>query len=110
MNLSAQEIKRILSSEGTINTPLIIDNISVDSRSMQNKDNTLFFALSGPSYNAHQFIPDLIARGVHSFVVSEMPETEFSNANFLLVPNVLQALQKLATYYRSLFDFPVVGL
>lgn len=57
MNLSVQEIKNILKAEGTLNSNQFIDTISVDSRSLQNKENTLFFALSGPNYNAHQFIP-----------------------------------------------------
>ncbi len=110
MNLSVHEIKNILKAEGTLNSALTIDTISVDSRSLQNKENTLFFALSGPNYNAHQFIPDLVSRGVHSFVVTEIPEKTFLNTNFLVVDNVLQALQQLAIYYRSLFDFPVVGI
>lgn len=110
MNLAVHEIKNILNAEGTINSAQIIDTISVDSRSLQNKENTLFFALSGPNYNAQQFIPDLVSRGVHSFVVTEMPENPFPNANFLVVDNVLFALQQLAIYYRSIFDFPVVGI
>lgn len=110
MNLAVHEIKNILNAEGTINSAQIIDTISVDSRSLQNKENTLFFALSGPNYNAQQFIPDLVSRGVQSFVVTEMPENPFPNANFLVVDNVLFALQQLAIYYRSIFDFPVVGI
>ena len=110
MNLSVQEIKNILKAEGTLNSNQFIDTISVDSRSLQNKENTLFFALSGPNYNAHQFIPDLISRGVHSFVVSVAPQEFVEDANFLVVDNVLIALQQLAVYYRSLFEFPVVGI
>lgn len=110
MNLSVQEIKTILKAEGIINSALTIDTISVDSRSLQNKENTLFFALSGPNYNAHQFIPDLVARGVQNFVVSEIPTQHFAHTNFLVVANVLRALQQLAVYYRSLFDIPVVGI
>ena len=41
-----------------------IDTISIDSRSMQNNQHTLFFALSGPNYDAHHYIPELIAQGV----------------------------------------------
>ena len=52
MNLAVHEIKNILNAEGTINSAQIIDTISVDSRSLQNKENTLFFALSVPNYNA----------------------------------------------------------
>ena len=110
MNLSVREIKSILKAEGTINSANIIDTISIDSRSMQNKENTLFFALSGPNYDAHQFIPDLIERGVQNFVVSQMPNGNFPDTNFLLVSNTLQALQQLAIYYRSTFNFPVVGI
>lgn len=110
MNLSVLEIKNILKTEEISNSAGTIDTISIDSRSLQNKENTLFFALSGPNYNAHQFIPELVARGVQNFVVSEMPLQNFPNTNFFVVPNALVALQELAIYYRSLFNFPVVGI
>ena len=39
-----------------------IDTISIDSRSSQNNENTLFFALVGPNHDAHIYIEELIKK------------------------------------------------
>ena len=87
-----------------------IDNISIDSRSLQNNENTLFFALSGPNNDAHRFIPELIAKGARFFVVSDIPASVKNDANFILVGNTLVALQQFAAWHRSQFSFPVIGI
>ncbi len=91
-------------------TDVFIDHISIDSRSLQNGSQTLFFALAGINNDAHLFIPDLIEKGVQNFVVQCVPEGFADKANFLLVANTLEALQEFAAYYRNLFHFPVIGL
>ncbi len=93
-----------------IHPEAIIDNISIDSRSLQNNEHTLFFALIGPNNDAHHYIKDLIAIGVQNFVVTHVPEDCENQANFLVVKNTLVALQQFAAYYRSLFHFPIIGL
>jgi UDP-N-acetylmuramyl pentapeptide synthase len=44
-----------------------IDNISIDSRSLQNNAGTLFFALSGQNRDGHEYINALIYKGVMNF-------------------------------------------
>ncbi len=88
----------------------VIDAISIDSRSLQNGENTLFFAISGPNNDGHTYIEELIAKGVRHFVVTHIPEDMEGKADFLIVENTLEALQKFASYYRSLFDFPIIGI
>jgi Alr-MurF fusion protein len=88
----------------------IIDSISIDSRSLQNDSNTLFFAISGPNHNGHEYIEDLISKKVQHFVVEYIPENLNDKANFLIVENTLVAFQKFATFYRSQFDFPIIGI
>ena len=85
-----------------------IDNVSIDSRSLQNNAGTLFFALSGQNRDGHQYITSLIEKGVVNFVVSHIPATATGKANFFVVDNTLTALQDFAIYYRNLYDFPVV--
>ncbi len=87
-----------------------IDSVSIDSRSLQNGSHTLFFALVGPNNDAHLYIKDLIGKGVQNFVVTHIPEDCLGQANFLIVKNTVSALQDFAAYYRSLFDFPIIGL
>ncbi|WP_293870609.1 bifunctional UDP-N-acetylmuramoyl-tripeptide:D-alanyl-D-alanine ligase/alanine racemase [Flavobacterium sp.] len=92
------------------NDVAIIDGISIDSRSLQNDENTLFFCLKGPNHDGHEFIEELIFKGVQYFVVTHIPQSFEENANFLVVENTLDALQKFAKYYRSLFEFPIIGI
>ncbi|NNT71259.1 bifunctional UDP-N-acetylmuramoyl-tripeptide:D-alanyl-D-alanine ligase/alanine racemase [Flavobacterium sp. IMCC34852] len=92
------------------NDVAVIDAISIDSRSLQNGENTLFFAISGPNNDGHSYIEELIEKGVKHFVVTHIPEKVSGKANFLVVENTLEALQKFASYYRSLFDFPIIGI
>lgn len=92
------------------NETAIVDSISIDSRSLQNDENTLFFALYGPNHDGHLFIEELIAKGVSHFVVRKIPEGLELRAKFLIVEDTLDALQKFAAYYRSQFDFPIIGI
>jgi UDP-N-acetylmuramyl pentapeptide synthase len=89
---------------------IFVDHISIDSRSLQNGSQTLFFALTGVNNDAHLYIPELIEKGVQNFVVQYIPENYSGKANFLIVKNSLDALQEFASYYRDLFDFPIIGL
>ena len=92
------------------NDVAVIDTISIDSRSLQNGENTLFFAITGPNHDGHNYIEELINKGVLHFVVTQIPKAVEEKANFLVVENTLEALQKFASYYRSLFDFPIIGI
>ena len=92
------------------NANLAVDTIAIDSRSLQNGPQTLFFALVGANNDAHQYIKDLIATGVQNFVVTHIPEECEGKANFFVVENTLAALQQFAANYRSLFNFPIIGL
>ncbi|MBF4515029.1 bifunctional UDP-N-acetylmuramoyl-tripeptide:D-alanyl-D-alanine ligase/alanine racemase [Flavobacterium sp. ANB] len=91
-------------------TDIFIDHISIDSRSLQNGSQTLFFALSGINNDAHLYIPELIEKGVQNFVVQYIPDNYEQKANFLVVNDSLKALQEFAGYYRDLFGFPIIGL
>lgn len=87
-----------------------IDNIAIDSRSLQNNEGTLFFALKGPNYDAHLYIEDLIKKGVRNFVVQNLPQHLIGQANFLLVQNTTEALQQFASFYREKYNFPIIGI
>ena len=110
MTFTTENIAQIIGAKfyGT-NPDAQIEHISIDSRSLQNGPSTLFFALSGPNNNGHQYIPELIEQGVRNFVVSQTA-SEVLAANFLDVENTTIALQQFAAHYRSLFNFPVIGI
>ena len=92
------------------NDVAIINYISIDSRSLQNDDATLFFAIFGPNHDGHLYIEELIKKGVQYFVVTKIHENVAGNANFLVVKDTLEAFQKIATFYRSQFEFPIIGI
>lgn len=110
MTLSIKNIEKILHAKKFGDHNSTIDNISIDSRSLQNNTNTLFFAIVGPNNDAHIYITSLIGKGVQNFVVTKIPELLANKANFWVVENTLDALQKFAAHHRSLFRFPVFGL
>ena len=111
MKLSVQKCCSLLQAEyNGLPSEVIIDTITIDSRSLQNSTSTLFFALEGPNNDAHQYIQELISKGVQYFVVTHIPDNCQGKANFLVVKNTLLALQKLAGYYRSQFHFPIIGI
>jgi UDP-N-acetylmuramyl pentapeptide synthase len=61
--------------------------------------------------NGHDYIEDLVQRGVKNFVVeANFDVSKFPTANFIFVDNVYQALQKIAKQHRALFNYPVIGI
>ncbi|RZJ25292.1 MAG: bifunctional UDP-N-acetylmuramoyl-tripeptide:D-alanyl-D-alanine ligase/alanine racemase, partial [Flavobacterium sp.] len=109
MGFSLKNITAIVGGQWQGENPdASIDNVSIDSRSLQNGGNTLFFALSGPNNDAHKYIPELVSKGVSAFIVTKIPSG--INANFIKVDDTLTALQTFAGYHRNEFDFPVIGI
>lgn len=88
----------------------LIDWLLTDSRSLCFPETTLFFALRGLRGDGHCYIQELYKRGVRSFVVDNLPQGTYSGAIFLLVPDTLQALQRLAERHRESFDIPIIGI
>jgi len=111
LSISLQNIISVINAKSNIDEASgVIDHVSIDSRSPQNNNKTLFFALVGPNHDAHIYIDDLISQGVKNFVVTYIPEVLNNKANFFVVDNTLTALQTFAAYYRSLFHFPIIGI
>lgn len=90
-----------------------IDWLLTDSRSLAFPETTLFFALKTKLGDGHQYIADLYRRGVRNFVVGQVPDnydTQYADANFLLVISPLKALQRLAERRREAYNVPVIGV
>ncbi|RZJ74151.1 MAG: bifunctional UDP-N-acetylmuramoyl-tripeptide:D-alanyl-D-alanine ligase/alanine racemase, partial [Flavobacterium sp.] len=111
MSIRIQDIIRAIDSRFTgIRPDMEIDNVSIDSRSLQNNAGTLFFALTGQNHDGHRYINKLIEDGVVNFVVNAIPIHTENKANFFVVDNTLTALQQFGAYYRRLFHFPVIAI
>ena len=97
-----------------------IHHLLVDSRLLGNEaQTTLFFAIQTKQNNGAKYIPELIQRGVRCFVIEKF-NPEFSELSrllntpespvFIVVNDTISALQQLATYKRSLYNGPVIGI
>jgi Alr-MurF fusion protein len=88
-----------------------VEQLLTDSRRLVFPETTLFFALYGPRRDGHAFIADLYLRGVRNFIIYRSVDVQdYPEANFILVPDTLRALQQLATFHRLQFDLPVIGI
>ncbi|MBQ0048833.1 MAG: alanine racemase [Bacteroidales bacterium] len=81
-----------------------------DSRSLCFPEESLFFAIKTQRGDGHRYIPSLYQQGVRAFVVSERPASLFTDAVYLLVPDTLSALQRLAERHRECHEVPVIGI
>ena len=68
----------------------------------------IFFALSGPNFNANAFAAQALKDGCAHAVVDD-PAVAVDD-RFVLVPDVLIALQELAREHRRTFDIPVIAI
>ena len=107
-----EEIARVTNGNWKPGCPVNVKEYSIDSRSVMNPEHTLFFALKGKNHDGHDYIAPLYDSGVRAFVVSEWRK-EFdalAEANFIVVADVLAALQALAAAHRSHSKALVVGI
>jgi alanine racemase len=106
---SINDVKQIIGATGNIITDCTISVLVTDSRRIINPAASLFFALSNRR-DGHLFIADAYTAGIRNFVVNHQPDTIMPDANFLIVKDVLTALQELAAYHRKQFNIPVIGI
>ena len=117
MNYTIEKITTLIGARRIGNADAQIGWLLTDSRSLSFPEETLFFALKTARNDGHRYIEDLYRRGVRNFVVESealtshlSSLTSYTDANFLVVPSPLAALQRLAERHRDEFDIPIVGI
>ena len=114
MNYNIEKITTLIGARRIGNADAQIGWLLTDSRSLCFPEETLFFALKTQRNDGHRYIQDLYRRGVRNFVVTTIPAASaaglYPDANFLVVPSPLAALQRLAERHRDEFDIPIVGI
>ncbi len=80
--------------------------ICTDTRKIE-KD-CLFFALRGDNFNGNEFASHALASGAKYCVVDEIKYA--TDDRYVLVADVLEALQQLATYHRNQLMIPIIAL
>jgi len=104
MDLSLLELNNVLGDiknlgEGVKNS-INFKNISIDSRTCLKND--LFIAIKGKNYDGHNFLSEVLEKGVKSVVIKKgMQRLLPSNFPYWVVNDTLEAFQKLALLKRK---------
>ena len=89
----------------------VVTRVSTDSRSIAPGE--LFVALRGETFDGHAFLADVARAGALAAIVERQAYGNFdAPPGFTLIPvdDVLSALGRLAAWWRSRFDCPLVAL
>jgi UDP-N-acetylmuramoyl-tripeptide--D-alanyl-D-alanine ligase len=108
LELSLQEISKILDTHFYGNDKIPIEGVSIDTRTL--KPGMLFFALSGEHSDGHNFVDQAFKQGACGAVVKPDSSTFKENNRLFKVDEPLKALQDIATVYRKKFEFPVIAV
>lgn len=85
---------------------LLSNGVSIDTRTIEEEN--LFFAISGPNFNANQFAEEALKKGASYAVVDD--EQFVTDDRIILTENCLESLQQLAIFHRERFKRPVIGI
>jgi UDP-N-acetylmuramoyl-tripeptide--D-alanyl-D-alanine ligase len=85
-----------------------ITAVCTDTRRMEK--GSLFVALKGDNFNAHEFLPQAAAGGAIAALVEEAPPETLPNVHLIQVPNAREALGKLARYVRQQISARVISV
>lgn len=80
--------------------------ITTDSRNVPN--GSLFFALKGGNFDGNKYAKSALEKGA-KFTIVDDPKVAISE-QYILVKDVLTALQDLARHHRQQFDIPVIAI
>ena len=81
------------------------NSVCTDTRKLQ--DNDIFFALKGENFNGNKFAKQAIEDGAKYAIIDEK---EFEGDNTIIVKDVLETLQELATYHRTQLNISIIAL
>ncbi|WP_288262589.1 UDP-N-acetylmuramoyl-tripeptide--D-alanyl-D-alanine ligase [uncultured Prochlorococcus sp.] len=112
MDLSLSEVNEVLGDIKNLGEGgdfLNFKNISIDSRTLLKND--LFIAIEGNNFDGHDFLPEVLKKGVKSVVIKQgMEKLLPSNFPFWVVNDTLEAFQKLTLLKRKKLNIPLVAI
>lgn len=82
--------------------------VSTDTRKIRLGD--IFFALKGDNFDGNRFAAQALADGAAFAVVDDAAVVPGGDERYILVPDVLRALQALGRQYRETFDIPILAI
>ncbi|WP_417319584.1 UDP-N-acetylmuramoylalanyl-D-glutamyl-2,6-diaminopimelate--D-alanyl-D-alanine ligase [Emcibacter sp.] len=90
-----------------VDEALACSGISIDSRTIEDGD--LFFALSGPNSDGHDYVAMALEKGAAAAVVSRLVDG-VDTVRQIVVPDVYEALVTLGKSARARVDIPIVAV
>ncbi|MDR1113003.1 MAG: bifunctional UDP-N-acetylmuramoyl-tripeptide:D-alanyl-D-alanine ligase/alanine racemase [Bacteroidales bacterium] len=89
-----------------------IVHLCFDSRKVLQPAATLFFAIQTEHRDGHDYIRDMMGKGVVNFVITRniADYQHYANCNFFQVAHAVAAMQQLAAWHRAQFHYPVIGI
>lgn len=101
---SLGQLAEWLEGDAAIHARVPFTSVSTDTRTIA--PGALFVALTGPNFDAENFVADAFARGAAA-ALCKIPHPE---GPCLVVPDPLQALQQFASRHRMAHDIPILAI
>lgn len=110
MRYFLSDIARICGGE-LVGEDLLVTSVVTDSRTSVFAAEALFVAMCGKNHDSHDYVPEMLQRGVQAFMV-ERDNTAWlaEGVGYVRVNNSIEALQQLAAAHRKSFSGRVVGI
>ena len=110
MRYFLSDIARICGGE-LVGEDLLVTSVVTDSRTSVFAAEALFVAMCGKNHDSHDYVPEMLQRGVQAFMV-ERDNTAWlaEGVGYVRVNNSIEALQQLAAAHRRSFIGRVVGI
>jgi UDP-N-acetylmuramoyl-tripeptide--D-alanyl-D-alanine ligase len=102
----AKQWKTDTMAEPALQGAVAVNGVCTDSRNVV--PGSLFVALRGEHFDAHDFLADVAAAGAAAVVVEKLPPGWTLPA--IAVPDTLAALGEIAAFWRCGFAIPVIGV
>src|SRR3954463_13947630 len=109
--LTIQQIRQAVGGKALTSIPAtapLVKAVSTDTRRME--PGSLFVAISGDRFNAHDFLPDAAKAGAVAALVEQTIETKLPNLHLIEVKSTRVALGKLATFVRGQMRSKVIAV
>lgn len=110
MQIDLKQVSEIINGRLLATDASLISDIAIDSRNVLPGREQLFFCIRGARHDGHDYIHELIQKGLVNFVVDKNFSIDQANANFVVVDDTLKALQRLAAWKRHHFEKTVIGI
>lgn len=99
-----KDIVNVLNAE-LVGNSVDFNTVSTDTRTIEK--NNLFFALTGPNFDGHDYVNEAKNKHAAAAVVTKDVQCDLP---VLKVDDTIKALGRLAAHHRKQFDFPITAV